>query len=53
MIFNLLMGGFGLILAGEAFGRGLRGKNIPVVALGVMETIVGAYFIIVAIGYNA
>jgi len=50
MTFNFLMGAVGLILAGEALGRGARSNSGSVVLLGIAEIIIGVYFIIAAIG---
>ncbi len=51
MLFNFLMGVFGLLLAGDSIGRGARMTDIKILGLGVIEVVVGLYFTVAAIGH--
>jgi hypothetical protein len=47
---NIALGVPGLILAGDSFGVSIRTRNLAVFAVGVIELMVGLFFVIAAIG---
>ena len=50
LTFSFIMGILGLLLAGDSLGQGLRNEESKRIGIGVLELLMGIYFMVSAIG---